>query len=221
MNGSLRGSIILVACAMATGCAGFRGGWESAAYVGDAPAAAHAEPQPGKVELALPGLKLQVSMDNRLRTYDTQVFFGLPLSVDPRHVYPKNHQPGKTRVFVNVTPGTGAFVFRPRLALLMIGGQRYAAARGYEFGMWDISKPGWQRVESGGKWEHRDVGAELALAGAGVRYLLSLDFDLPAPSPESPDIALDLSGALKDSNAGSPPLPLIRFAPVRWKEGYT
>ncbi|HVW64622.1 MAG TPA: hypothetical protein VHB01_06365 [Nitrosospira sp.] len=218
-------SIALMLCAITVGCAGFRGGWESAAYVGDAPAAEHAGPESGKgagkAELALPGLKLQVSLDNRLRTYDTQIFFGLPLSVDPRHAYPKNHRPGGTRVFVTAMPQADTFVFRPQLALLMIGGQRYAAARGYEFGMWDTSKAPWRRVESGGKWEHRDVGAELALANAGIRYFLSLDFDVPTPSPESPDIALDLSEALKDATAANPPLPLIRFAPVRWKEGYT
>jgi hypothetical protein len=231
-DGSLRGFIILMACATAIGCAGFRGGWESAAYVGDAPAAASAGSEAGQgkqerrgagdAELTLPGLKLQVGIDNRLRTYDTQIFLGLPLSVDPRQVYPKNHQPGKTRVFVSVTPGTGAFVFRPLLASLIIGNNRYPAVRGYEFGLWDTSEAEWRRVESGGKWEHRDVGAELALAKRGDRYLLSLDFDVPVPSPELRDIALDLGDALKDGeNAAGPPLPLIRFAPVRWKEGYT
>ncbi len=45
---------------------------------------------------------------------------------------------------------------------------------------------------------------------------------VPVPSSDSDDIALDLSAALKDmGNAGSPPLPLIRFAPVHWQEGYT
>jgi hypothetical protein len=226
MRKCFRHSIALMSCAATIGCAGFRGGWESAAYLGDragdAPPAPYAGSKAGEVELALPGLKLLVSMDNRLRTYDTQIFFGLPLSVDPRHVYPRNHQPGKTRVFVTVTPEADTFVFRPFLASLLVGGKRYPAERGYEFGMWDASGAAWRRVENGGRWEHRDVGAELALAGAGMRYLLSLDFDVPVPSPESADIALDLSGALKDAgNAKRPPLPLIRFAPVRWKEGYT
>ena len=62
----------------------------------------------------------------------------------------------------------------------------------------------------------------LLVPSHGIHYLLSLDFDVPVPWPQSDDIALDLSAALKDmGNAGSPPLPLIRFAPVRWKEGYT
>lgn len=226
MDKTLRGSIILMVCAIATGCAGFRGGWESVAYVGDALPAALAESklqqEAGERTLDLPGVKLQVKIDNQLRTYDTQIFFGLPLSVDPRNVYPKNHRPGKTRIFVNVTPETGAFVFRPLMASLVAGDKRYQAVRGYQFGMWDTTKNEWQLVESGGKWEHRDVGTEFLLASPGTRYLLSLEFDVPVPSPESRDIALDLSDALRDTrNAGSPSLPLIRFAPVRWKEGYT
>jgi hypothetical protein len=48
---------------------------------------------------------------------------------------------------------------------------------------------------------------------------LSIDFATPVPSPESPDIALDLSQAVKSITEA--PLPLIRFAPIRWKEGYT
>jgi len=54
------------------------------------------------------------------------------------------------------------------------------------------------------------------------RYLLSLEFDIPVPSPKSNDISLDLSRALQDlGNAEDSPLPLIRFAPVKWEEGYT
>jgi hypothetical protein len=90
-------------------------------------------------------------------------------------VYPKNHQPGKTRVFVNVVPQTDGFVFRPLLA---------------------------------------------SLIQPDKRYLLSLEFDTPVSSPESHGIALDLLDALRDVQ-NFRLIPLIRFAPVRWKEGYT
>lgn len=84
--------------------------------------------------------------------------------------------------------------------------------------MWDKG----QLVESGGRWEHRDVGAEFALTTSGTRYLLSLEFDVPVPSPESHGVMLDLSSALRDvQNFRDSPLPPIRFAPVRWSEGYT
>ena len=170
-------------------------------------------------ELSLPGLKLHVSIDNRLQTYDTQIFFGLPLSVDPRNAYPKNHQRGKTRVFVNVTPQTAGFVFRPLLASLVVGGKRYPAMRGFEFGMWDAEG---QQTDTGGVWEHRDIGAGVSLTQPRKRYLLSLEFDIPVPSPRSNDISLDLSRSLQDlGSVGDPPLPLFRFAPVKWEEGYT
>jgi hypothetical protein len=51
------------------------------------------------------------------------------------------------------------------------------------------------------------------------QYLLSIDFDAPSPGPEVPDIAIDLSRALRAP--GLAEVPLIRFVPVRWKEGYT
>jgi len=187
--------------AMLAACAGYRGGWESVPYIGDVP------PTEAR-ELALPGLKLSVQIDNRLRTYDTQVYlFALPLSIDPRQVYVQNHQPGKTRVFVSVTPEAGDYVFEPAKAKLSVGGRHFAGAEGFEFGKWD------------GKWEHRPVGARFALHEGGRRYLLSIDFLTPVPSPESRDIVLDLSEALKSQ--AHPAVPLIRFAPVRWKEGYT
>jgi hypothetical protein len=220
---SLRNLVILMLSAFSVGCAGFRGGWESVAYVGEASSIASSQSQASstvdKPELDLPGVKLQVSIDNQLRTYDTQIIFGLPLSVDPRNVYPKNHQPGKTRVFVTVVPQTGGFVFRPLLASLVIDGRRHQAQRGLQFGAWNAQG---KLAEHGGKWEHHDVGTELPLIQPGKRYLLSLEFDTPVPSPESHGIMLDLSDALTDrQNFNDFPIPPIRFTPVRWNEGYT
>ncbi|CAL92745.1 hypothetical protein [Azoarcus olearius] len=59
----------------------------------------------------------------------------------------------------------------------------------------------------------------LALEQAGRRYHLSIEFDTPVPSPELRDIEVDLSGVLPSSRR--PPLPVIRFVPGQWKEGYT
>jgi len=213
---------LVLASFLAASCAGYRGGWESVAYLGDTPPAALADSSAqdrarNLPELRVPGLTLQVTIDNRLRTYDTQVyFFALPLSVDPRNVYPKNIQPGKTRVFVTATPQVPGFVFRPAAAVLQVADKRFTGAAGFEFGLWDNE---WKRVERGGRWEHRPIVSEFVLAEVGRRYYLSIDFVTPVPSPESPNIVLDLSQALRLST--EPPLPLIRFAPVRWKEGYT
>jgi hypothetical protein len=209
-------------CVALTSCAGFRGGWESVPYVGDvSPPPTAAEPQlsgqaPDPAELVLPGLKLRITIDNQLRTYDTKIYFGLPLSIDPRGVYAKNHEPGKTRVFVSVTPDAAGFVFRPSAARLEIEGKRYMAGAGYRFGMWDEQG---RLVDKDGKWDHRAIDGEMLLDRPGTRYFLSLRFDVPTPSPESRSTTLDLSDALRDPALA--PLPLIRFAPVRWKEGYT
>lgn len=63
------------------------------------------------------------------------------------------------------------------------------------------------------------MGPELALAETGHRYYLSLDFATPVRSPESREITLDLSRAI--ASPRHRPVPLIRFAPMRWKEGHT
>ncbi len=213
---------LLAAGTLLAGCAGYRGGWQSVAYLGETPPAGlEAEASSGNLH-RLPamrhaGLELNVRINNELRTYDTQVyFFVLPLSVDPRDVYTKNHEPGKTRVYVTVTPRTPGYVFRPGAASLRFANQQFAGAQGFEFGMWDEK---WNRLDKGGKWEHRPVGAEFALAEIGRKYYLSIDFPTPVPTPQSRDIMLDLSKAL--SAPAESPLPPIRFTPVRWKDGYT
>jgi len=216
----MRGLVLLALLLAVASCAGYRGGWRSVAYLGDTPPAPAADPipaAPARTTLHVPGLQLDVELDNELRTYDTQVYlFALPLSVDPRKVYPKNHEPGRTRVFVTVTPQEPGFVFRPSQALLGIADKRITGSEGFEFGMWDRDG---KRVREGGSWDHRPVGAEFVLAEAGRPYYLSISFATPVPSPESRDIAVDLARAL--TSPRHPPVPLIRFVPVRWKEGYT
>jgi hypothetical protein len=206
--------------ALLAGCAGYRGGWESVAYLGAAPPAIESRSSDqvrGAPELNVPGLTLRVTINNHVRTYDTQVYlYVLPLSVDPRSVHSGAIEPGKTRVYVNVKPRAAGFVFRPALATLHVGGARFSGSAGYEFGRWDA---GGNRVERGGTWAHRPVTTDLTLAEVGRTYLLSIDFPAPLPSPEARDIALDLSRAL--SAPEQPPLPLIRFAPRRWKESYS
>jgi hypothetical protein len=204
------------------GCAGYRGGWKSVAYIGETPPVPPADANTAssvgaRSMLHVPGLQLEIALDNQLRTYDTQVYlFALPLSIDPREVYPKNNQQGKTRLFVTVTPSDSSFVFRPTEAVLSIADKRFAGEAGFEFGMWDREG---KRVREGGSWNHRPVGQEVALAEVGRSYYLSIDFNTPVPSPESREIAIDLSRALTSERHQW--IPLIRFAPMRWKEGYT
>ena len=212
----------ILACLWLVGCAGYRGGLESLAYLGDLPPDLPTQALPlnelrSRAALRVPGLELQVMIDNRLRTYDTQIYlYTLPLSIDPRNVYTQNNAPGKTRVFVNVTPSDPSCVFEPRRAVLRVADKTYRGSAGFDFGMWDADG---KRVAKGGQWQHRPVHEPFALAEPGRRHYLSIDFDTPTPSPESREISLDLADALRSSL--HPVLPPIRFAPVRWKEGYT
>jgi hypothetical protein len=212
--------LIFAACLSALACAGFRGGWESLPFIGDPPPAPPEYRTPFEAQqrsaLELPGLTLGVSINNQLRTNDTQVYlYALPLSVDSREVQTQEVEPGKTKVLLRVVVRDEGFVFRPRLAVLSVAGTSVSGLAGFEFGMWDQEG---NRVTTGGTWAYRRIADEYRL-GTGMTFYLSVDFPMPVPSPESPDIALDLAKALQAP--GKPPIPLIRFLPVRWKEGYT
>jgi hypothetical protein len=220
---TLTGTLLVFAVgSLIAACAGFRGGWESFAYIGDMPPPPPPESRtPHEAHerslLAVPGLRLRVTIGNQLRTYDTQVYlYVLPLSIDPRSVPTRDVAPGRTRVYVNVMPLEPGFVFEPQRAVLSVAGKSHRALAGYEFGRWDAQG---NRVTEGGRWEHRAIDQALPLDEVNRQYLLSIDFDTAAPSPQSRDIAVDLSHALRSPDR--PPVPLIRFLPVRWKESYS
>ena len=213
-------ALATVACLSLLSCAGFRGGWESFPFIGEPPPTPPEYRTPFEAqkrsELELPGLTLGVSINNQLRTSDTRVFFyAIPLSADSSEVQTQEVDSGNARVLLRIAVREKGFVFRPRLAALSSAGSSASGLAGFEFGMWDQEG---NRVRSGGTWAYRRVADEYDLS-VGKTYNLSVEFPLPVPPPESPDIALDLSKALQAP--GKPAVPLIRFLPVRWKEGYT
>ncbi len=210
----------LAVAALAAGCAGYRGGWASVPYTGDRPP--HPTELPESVrrfdleEVKVPGMRLRVSLNNRLRTYDYQVWFAVvPVSGDPRDVL-VGDQDGRTRVYVGVTPQSAGYVFRGKAAKLEVDGRIYAPVAVRRFGQFDAAG---NIVARGGKWQYVELGPEFALSQPGTSYALSLVFDVPVPKAESAKISIDLSEALRDPS--QPALPLIRFQPVRWREGYT
>lgn len=202
-------------------CAGFKGGWESVPYVGDIPPALPESRTPFEArqrsQLQFPGITLGVGINNQTRTHDTQVvLFALPVSIDLRTVPTQPVEPGTTRVSLRVSGTGGDFVLRFRLARLTVAGKSVAASGAYEFGMWDSVG---NRVGSGGTYAHRPLGDSHALIEAARTHLLSIDFPVTTPPPSEAGIALDLSEALRAP--AKPVIPLIRFHPSRWKEGYT
>jgi len=201
------------------GCAGYRGGWASVPYTGDRAPHPTDLPESARLfdleEVKVPGTRLRVSLNNRLRSYDYQVWFAVvPVSGDPRDAL-LGDQDGKTRVYLSVTPQTAGFVFRGRAAKLEIDGRVYMPIAARRFGQFDAAG---NVVERGGKWQYVELGPEFALTQPGTIYGLSLVFDVPVPAAETAKISIDLSEALRDP--ALPPMPLIRFQPVRWREGY-
>jgi hypothetical protein len=202
------------------GCAGYRGGWASVPYTGDRAPHPTDLPESARLfdleEVKVPGTRLRVSLNNRLRSYDYQVWFAVvPVSGDPRDAL-LGDQDSKTRVYLSVTPQTAGFVFRGRAAKLEIDGRVYMPIAARRFGQFDAAG---NVVERGGKWQYVELGPEFALTQPGTIYGLSLVFDVPVPAAETAKISIDLSEALRDP--ALPPMPLIRFQPVRWREGYT
>lgn len=207
--------------ALLAGCAGFRGGWESVPYVGDTPPtfpeARTAAEARERATLALPGLSLAVDLRNSLRTWDTQVwFFVVPVVADPRNVYLQPAEPGHTRVSLRVQPQVSAAVLRFAQARLVAGGRSAAAVKASQFGQWDAEG---RRVTSGGRWGDRPLPERFEIAAGGDGAFVSLDFPLERPDPQARDTVLELGAALVVD--GMPPVPPIRFTPVRWREGYT
>ena len=201
------------------GCAGYRGGWASVPYTGDRAPHPTDLPESARLfdleEVKVPGTRLRVSLNNRLRSYDYQVWFAVvPVSGDPRDAL-LGDQDSKTRVYLSVTPQTAGFVFRGRAAKLEIDGRVYMPIAARRFGQFDAAG---NVVERGGKWQYVELGPEFALTQPGTIYGLSLVFDVPVPAAETAKISIDLSEALRDP--ALPPMPLIRFQPVRWREGY-
>ena len=202
------------------GCAGYRGGWASVPYTGDRAPHPTDLPESARLfdleEVKVPGTRLRASLNNRLRSYDYQVWFAVgPVSGDPRDAL-LGDQDGKTRVYLSVTPQTAGFVFRGRAAKLEIDGRVYMPIAARRFGQFDAAG---NVVERGGKWQYVELGPEFALTQPGTIYGPSLVFDVPVPAAETAKISIDLSEALRDP--ALPPMPLIRFQPVRWREGYT
>lgn len=187
---------VLLICLFLSACAGFRGGEFSAPYVGDADSAIEPPSTPyerGQLEkLELPGLRLDVSLKNRIRTYD----YGVMLFVIPMYVdFSDGRGAGeRLRVALGITPTLPGYRFDPSRVSISVDGRRFEAV-----------------FPSG------EGGAQM-LDNTGKTYYFRLPFAADLPSPDSA-IILDLSDALQ--NPSLPPVPVIRFRKLRWSEGYT
>lgn len=202
-------------CFLLSSCAGYRGGWESIPYIGPpppVPSVSRTGYEAGKrMELALPGLILSVRLNNSTIDSDIQVY-AYVIPVPGYSVDTPSDEPKKAQVTLFIQPKEEGFVFRPLLATLSVRGQPASGLGGYT----TRKLLGFE----GGKvtWEEpKRIADELPL-NSGKFYSFFVEFPLPAPSPQAPDVSLDLSKALQAP--GQPTIPLIRFLPVRWGNWY-
>jgi len=196
-------------------CAGYRGGWESIPYVGSpppTPSVTRTNYERGeRLKLALPGLSLSVLLNNQSLDSDTQIYAYVIPVPGPSAGKPSDTSK-KAKVTLFITPREEGYVFRPLLATLSVGGQTTSALGGYT----DAKFIGFKD----GVAVHADPQriADEAPLSTGKSYIFDVEFPLPVPSPQAPDVALDLSRALQAP--GQPTIPLIRFLPVRWGNWY-
>ena len=120
--------------------------------------------------------------------------------------------PKKATVTLFITPREEGYVFRPLLATLSAGGQTASALEGRTNAKF-IGFKDKVAVHA----EPQRIADEVSLNNR-ESYIFVVEFPLPVPSPQAPDVALDLSRALQAP--GQPTIPLIRFLPVRWGNWY-
>jgi hypothetical protein len=163
------------------------------------------------MEIVLPGLILSVRLNNMTIDSDIQVY-AYVIPVPGYSVDTPSDEPEKAQVTLFIEPQEEGFVFRPLLATLSVSGQSASGLGGYttrKYLGFEGGKVNWE--------EPKRIADELPLS-SGKFYSFFVEFPLPALSPQAPDVTLDLSKALQAP--GQPPIPLIRFLPVRWGNWY-
>ncbi|MBS7661484.1 hypothetical protein I0D00_05905 [Pseudomonas lalucatii] len=206
--------LLLLFCVLLAGCAGYRSGEVSRAYV-EMPPPAEAIARGTPNWLQVPGARLRVELRNEVQRREHQVvLFIVPVMIDPRD-RPLYSQDQGARLLLEISAAEAAH-FRPEHAVLWIDGQAYRPSGVQRLTVFD---PGRQPLTPLREVEERaPAGLSYSLDRAGRHYQFWLRFAAPMPAPKQA-IRLDLSAALQ--LRGQPPVPPIRFRPVPWKQGYT
>jgi hypothetical protein len=215
---------MLIICLAMVGCAGFRSGVVSAPYVGEVePVPTHAETDCSGfhklMEIQLPGVKLDISLNNKIRTSDLQVMlFFVPMFFDPRDK-PYFKETDRLTVSLKIIPADSDFVFDPSGVTVTVNGHEFSPTTTR---LDDLAK--WYNYRKSGSPASGDptlwsdlVDKEIALI-KDKRYNFTIIFNCPVPTPEK-SIRLDIGRALR--NQRLPNIPTIRFMKSQWKECYT
>lgn len=204
----------VVLCLLLAGCAGYRSGVVSQAYV-DTPPGVEVIARGTPHWLQVPGARLRVELGNEIQQREHQVvLFIVPVMLDPRD-RPLYRAAEGARLLLEISASAAAH-FRPEHAVLWIDGQAYRPGGVQRITVFD---PGEYPLAALREAEERPpAGLDYGLEPPGRHHQFWLRFAAPMPAPGQ-DIRLDLSAALRVR--GQLPVPPIRFRPVRWKQGYT
>ncbi len=170
-------------------------------------------------QIQLPGVKLDISLNNRVQTND----FGVMLFVVPMYFEPWDKpsfkETDRLTVRLTILPGDQDFVFDPSGVTVMVEGRVFSPV---SIRLDDPEKLSayWKSPSTAAydptQWSD-PVDKEIVLK-KDKYYGFRIVFDCPVPTPEK-DIRLEMKRALKHPRF--PEIPTIRFKKIRWKQGYT
>lgn len=223
--------IYFLALLLLSGCGGFRGGIESVPYVGDI------EPQQTSTyrtwlhEITFPGLTAHLSLNNTIRIYQYEVMlYIIPTYLNLREEF--HHRDAESlEINLQITAHDSGVTIDPRQLVLAVDDKEFRPTavwvnnRERERQIIDAfvknrrQAPPDQPPPIPRSSEWHDVVTAPVLVGPGEkspRFIVMCP--VPRPSPER-TLSLNLSPAI-----GVPQpfdMPLIRFKPMRWAEGYS
>lgn len=199
---------LLAGCLLLGGCAGFRSGVESVAYVGEQEA-----DEQGR--LRLDDATLALRLNNQIQQSDFQVIlFVVPVMYDPIDK-PRYNEKDGIRLLFEIQPATTDFRFRPEHVVLTVDGRSLSPS---SVSLIMVRDPGQFPLDGFQAIDQSPTGLDYPLGVSQRSWQFILKFDGPVPTPSS-DIRMDLSRALE--RPAKPPLPPIRFRSRAWKQGYT
>lgn len=198
--------LILLSILTISGCGGFRSGFASVPYIGDVePIAEEKFFEFYDYSLILPGMKLDVAINNRIRTRDIAVMlFVVPIAIDviDRPYYTNTD---RFQISLSIIPKEQGFTFNPMEVKVTVDGQSF--------------KPALTEFRGGPyKSDLRSVIEKEISLTKDTFHAIDMTFDRPVPTTDR-TITLNIGNALMHPH--HPAIPTIRFKQVRWKQGYS
>ena len=198
--------LILLSILTLSGCAGFRSGFASIPYIGDVePISEEKFFEFYDHSLVLPGMELNVYINNRIRTRDIGVMlFVVPMYIDLIDE-PYYKDTDRFQISLSIIPKEQGFTFNPFEVTVTVDGQSF--------------KPAATELRQGPYNDDiRSVIDKETPLKKDKFQAIDMTFDRPVPTTDR-TITLNIGRAL--IHPQHPAIPTIRFKKVRWKQGYT